>query len=398
MASAMNLPAAELAILKSEDKRPATLAIVITFTLLAFVTICLRYFARWKVTRSPGPEDYLIGAAMAFSIAMGACQIVEVYYGMGRHMMFLELWQVVGVLKFLYWSIFTYCTALTLIKISILMQYRRIFENRPMRIAVYATMAFVIANGIEADTTGLFTCIPPRAFWDVTIQPVSKCIDQYKLWYSNAALNIFSDLVIAVLPLRGLWKLQLPTRQRVVLMMILGIGWFVCVVSILRLHAVVNLGNNRNDATWYGAEGLYWSCIEVNVAIICASLPALKPLVVHFFPRFDASAIYSDNSRSSGSKTGKVFPGLGKNIFHGRKTSEDIGSAQAWDLERGFSKLKNKSPQSPTADGERTRGDVSKEAADLEQTVWHLEGRMGAGRKNRSESERSLVALPLDEE
>src|SRR5438045_9599849 len=32
-----------------------------------------------------------------------------------------------------------------------------------------------------------------------------------------------------------------------------------------------------------------WSIVETNVSIICASLPALKPLLAHIFPRLVAS-------------------------------------------------------------------------------------------------------------
>jgi hypothetical protein len=35
-----------------------------------------------------------------------------------------------------------------------------------------------------------------------------------------------------------------------------------------------------------------WSCIEINTAIICASVPAVKPLVVKFFPKLLLSEMY----------------------------------------------------------------------------------------------------------
>ena len=35
-----------------------------------------------------------------------------------------------------------------------------------------------------------------------------------------------------------------------------------------------------------------WSCIEITTAIICASVPAVKPLVVKFFPKLLLSEMY----------------------------------------------------------------------------------------------------------
>lgn len=66
------------------------------------------------------------------------------------------------------------------------------------------------------------------------------------------------------------------------------IGWFVCVVSILRLHSLTIIARHPDDSTYYSASAAYWSSIEMNLAIICASLPALKPLVVKIIPGFSS--------------------------------------------------------------------------------------------------------------
>jgi hypothetical protein len=92
--------------------------------------------------------------------------------------------------------------------------------------------------------------------------------------------------MVAILPIKALWSLQIAKRQKVALVGILTIGWFVCVVSILRLHALVILSKHQDDRTYYSAATAYWSNIEMNLGIVCASLPALKPLVVKIIPRF----------------------------------------------------------------------------------------------------------------
>jgi hypothetical protein len=83
-----------------------------------------------------------------------------------------------------------------------------------------------------------------------------------------------------------IWSLQIPRRQKVALLGILTIGWFVCVVSVLRLHALTVLSHHPDDRTYYSAATAYWSAIEMNLGIVCASLPALKPLIVTIIPRF----------------------------------------------------------------------------------------------------------------
>jgi hypothetical protein len=125
-------------------------------------------------------------------------------------------------------------------------------------------------------------------------------------WYANASINIITDLMIAMLPVRSIWALQIPRQQKFALLVILTIGWFVCVVSILRLRALVVLAQHPHDSTYYSAPTAYWSAIETNLAIVCASLPALKPLVVRIIPAFStrrgsSSRGFSSTSASSNS-------------------------------------------------------------------------------------------------
>jgi hypothetical protein len=41
----------------------------------------------------------------------------------------------------------------------------------------------------------------------------------------------------------------------------------------------------RHDFTASSAEAVTWSMVEANVGIICASMLALKPLIIYFFPQ-----------------------------------------------------------------------------------------------------------------
>ncbi|KAK6505891.1 hypothetical protein TWF481_007780 [Arthrobotrys musiformis] len=76
---------------------------------------------------------------------------------------------------------------------------------------------------------------------------------------------------------------------------IFGLGLFVCVVSILRLHALITLEPSQ-DPTWDQAATTCWSSIELNIAIICASLPTLRPVVGKVFPSLLGSTNAYGNS------------------------------------------------------------------------------------------------------
>lgn len=145
-------------------------------------------------------------------------------------------------------------------------------------------------------------------------------------------MNIVTDLLVAIIPVPGLWGLHIPRRQKIALLGILTIGWFVCVVSIIRLHVLNVFHRNQDDATYHSAPTAYWSAIEANLAIVCASLPALKPLVVKIVPVFGKLS----SNRERGSSTASANN-------HTSHRLESIGRCTSGDDKR---KLTNESSAS----------------------------------------------------
>lgn len=80
--------------------------------------------------------------------------------------------------KYLYFSIITYNISLTITKISILLQYHRIFTLREMRIPVYVALVIIGAWGITTLFTSIFSCVPVDAYWEVTKQGSARCVNR----------------------------------------------------------------------------------------------------------------------------------------------------------------------------------------------------------------------------
>ncbi|KAI8943832.1 hypothetical protein NX059_001805 [Plenodomus lindquistii] len=329
----MSAPSTEqTAAMANDNMGPLTKRIVIAFTVLALVCVCLRMVTRIKqLGRAIGWEDYTIMVSMAFSIASAIAQILQINAGLGRHTMFLPFPEgIVNVLRYLYLSVIFYNFSLSLTKISILLQYRRIFTVPEMRIPLHVVMGICVAYGITLVISAIFACVPVRAFWQILEQPNARCLPNNVMWYLAASFNIMSDLLVAILPVRVIWRLQIPKQQKIALLFILTIGWFVCIVSIIRLVEVHNLAKNTDDTTWYGAFTAYWSAIEMNMAIVCASLPALKPLFKKVIPGFSSR----QRSRNYGTNSGRrpsTFRTFG-GTKHSRQTVDeevelDSGSA-----------------------------------------------------------------------
>lgn len=98
-------------------------------------------------------------------------------------------------------------------------------------------------------------------------------------------------------------------------------------MSILRLHSLVEFSKYPDDSSWHGIPTAYWSAIEVNLGIVCASTPALKPLVARVIPRFNSTHRYGTQTKES--KTHSTFIEL-----KGMSGNGGAVSAGSRDLER----------------------------------------------------------------
>jgi hypothetical protein len=117
-----------------------------------------------------------------------------------------------------------YYISLALVKISILIQYLRIFVSKSMRITNWTILAVVSVYSLITILASVFVCYPIYYFWDKSYTGPSSCLNQKALWFSNASLNILSDLAILIAPMPALSSLQLPRRQKIGVMFVFALG------------------------------------------------------------------------------------------------------------------------------------------------------------------------------
>ncbi|KFX95781.1 hypothetical protein O988_05637 [Pseudogymnoascus sp. VKM F-3808] len=102
--------------------------------------------------------------------------------------------------------------------------------------------------------------------------------------YANAGINICSDIAVLITPMPTLRSLHIPRRQKVGLIFIFAFGACACVTSILRLYSL-HIISTSTDIVWDIPDIAKWPSVEVNIGIVCACLPLLKPLIRRFAPR-----------------------------------------------------------------------------------------------------------------
>ncbi|KAK1469791.1 hypothetical protein CMEL01_01558 [Colletotrichum melonis] len=249
---------------------------------LAGLIVGLRFFARLYPARLLGKEDWCIFIAWLFSAATSIGMCLQVKTGMAEEFSTLSVYQQQTFFKWAYLTIIFYNTGLACVKVSILLLYLRILRDLNYRKACYVVLFFVVCVSLWTVLSSIFFCVPITKNWDRAVTGV--CFSQGIAWFVNAALNILTDFAILILPLPILPKIKQSRRQKIGLYLIFALGFFICVVSILRIPSLIVAKYSR-DPTLDSPGIAKWSVVELNTAIVCASLITLKPLAMRFFPR-----------------------------------------------------------------------------------------------------------------
>ncbi|KAF2496535.1 hypothetical protein BU16DRAFT_537710 [Lophium mytilinum] len=275
---------------------------VTALNVLAVVFVALRWYSRVSLTRKVGLDDYIITFALALSMLMTALIITALCFDRGNIDWHIDWHALEDITVLVYTNNALYQTAINLIKCSIVVQFLRIFTGPvPTRICHGILLLLLIAAcwGVFG---GIFLCIPIRKYWHPDFK--GHCMNSHAYWYSAAGLNIMNDFIVWLFPMPFIKQLRLPTRQKIGLAIVFSLGGLVCIISVLRMLlvriAVIKGDHIRTPLHRFhsllsrplltshlesGKEALLWSALEVNIAIVCACMMALKPLLVHLFPR-----------------------------------------------------------------------------------------------------------------
>ncbi|KAH7383916.1 hypothetical protein BKA66DRAFT_88283 [Pyrenochaeta sp. MPI-SDFR-AT-0127] len=180
-----------------------------------------------------------------------------------------------------------YLAIMGLIKLSILTFYLSFATHRTFRILVRISIGIVAAMSIVMIFILAFQCPkdPSYALSPAILRDrgAGRCLDLRIVFYSQAGFNIGSDLVILVLPMPLLFSLRMHAIKRFSLIAVFAVGLLVPIASGVRVWGLYLWANSGDLARYYGGYLIFWSQVEINTAIICASAPSFQPLLKRIF-------------------------------------------------------------------------------------------------------------------
>ena len=186
-------------------------------------------------------------------------------------------------------------------------------------------------------------CDPPSALWDHHLSPPTgsaKCWNPIPVntWdLVIASYWAFLDFVLALFPLPLILSLHLPIGRKLLLSLLLSMGIFAGAAAAIKTSKVPISVKGRQDITWQTVELLLWNGIEMNIIILAACIPTLRPVVLVLLRRPEARDLDDNHNKEDLGGCGKRGRGeikhqeRGQSYYPGqldfrRRSSAQLGS------------------------------------------------------------------------
>ncbi|WQF86326.1 Putative extracellular membrane protein, CFEM [Colletotrichum destructivum] len=327
----------------NEIKTASIVGLALTLPIVLGRCVC-----RYQMTNNLWWDDWMTIIATTFFTGLASIELASAFMGFGLHFWqvdpgnepaLLQVWSSPPVqaqnydvanlntvrCQMFYVAQIFYILVQVFAKVAIVMLYLRVFTTPWFKWACWAFVAFMFGHGAIFALLIVFQCIPVAAVWDRVLS--GRCLNVNAVGWAGAVLSIVEDIVLMILPIPELAKLQVTGRKRTGVGIMFSIASFATVTSMIRLKYLVQFSNTYDttckpcrlclasqvsDATdtkkGDNVDIVVWSIIEEMCAIICGSLPPLRPWFAPFIPSIRVtwkSTKFSKNNSRSTSNTAR---------------------------------------------------------------------------------------------
>jgi len=234
--------------------------------------------------------------------------LLTVPFAFGQDPMTVTLQDVIDSNKFAVLSQPIWAWAMALIKISVAAMLMRVEPDRRWQQFLWAMIGLQIVVGTYNTFSVTLQCIPLHGAWDFLNQVTDK-----KCWSQDAirinsitvsSFHIVTDVIFALMPINFLRKVQRPLRERIIIGVLMALGVFASIASIMKAVAAARLGKTDDP----NAEGITvgtWSAIEEQIAFITACIPCLRSPFQALLQRFGlVSVVNTTTNKPTGASHG----------------------------------------------------------------------------------------------
>ncbi|KAJ3547447.1 hypothetical protein NM208_g1509 [Fusarium decemcellulare] len=289
------------------SKQPELWAVEFITFAAATVFIALRLLSRRLTRIHLWWDDYFALCCYAMALAWVVIIPLWIDKGLGLHINNVKHMSkdeaLVQTKLLLYVAELVYAAALFFAKASILSFYWRMFRVTNIKLPIQILFTCSVIWIIIRTFMGIFHCIPVQAFWDSSAGGTCA-IEDSKFFFGTILVHVIIDIAILILPIMQIRKLQLPTLQKLGVMVMFTFGILICVAAMVIIVASTQFDNASEDMTWNLCTIVIWATVEVNLVTVSACLPTVRPACLYLFTCTNPASTIGSGSNSYGQNYG----------------------------------------------------------------------------------------------
>ncbi|TGZ84710.1 hypothetical protein EX30DRAFT_345391 [Ascodesmis nigricans] len=165
----------------------------------------------------------------------------------------------------------TYAMFVWSMKICVLYWIENVIQREKYWGMVFDTTFWVFITTLVAVVGITFLeCQPMKLYWQIYPDP-GKCTHAQIQLVSMASLNIFTDIILILIPLPVLLRIHLPVFRKLQLAALFSVSLFVITVTIIRMPLIVQSGSLQKLRS-------FWASVECFAAAIVANAPLFNSI------------------------------------------------------------------------------------------------------------------------
>ncbi|KAK6358020.1 hypothetical protein TWF730_007374 [Orbilia blumenaviensis] len=290
-------------------------SVIIAFIVVSLTAaiVFMRFWIRWKSFGSCGMDDWVMVPTFLFYIAFNVVNIYAVFgTGFGFHLYDLSLKDIRSNLLVTYLHVIFSFAALHLCRISIQHLLLRLVPptSKTRRWYLYILLTLSYLFGIAAVVTQIFQCgLPLSNVLDFRKAFDGTCVSLYSTTVYGVFMSghIILDALTLFPPLYILIKLPTMSKSKKYnLSFLLMLGGITMILSALKPFVFYRRMMDSFDITWTSTHVGFIGIIELSLAIIVASLPALNRHIMKFKKRWFGNGDEAPRIRTLSARFGVI--------------------------------------------------------------------------------------------
>ncbi|KAF3188430.1 hypothetical protein TWF225_003406 [Orbilia oligospora] len=272
-------------------------------------TVFLRLWVRYK--SGFGTDDWIIVPALISYCVFSAVNAVAVWgTGMGYHVYDLSRKDIHNfiVIKYIhvnFWFAILHFCRLSILHLLLRLTPSQLTLHRRYLLSIIWISWLYLVVCLVCHT---FECgLPLSMSFELKSSLDGTCIGAVSLSMYGGLIvgHILLDIFTILPPLIILRALPMSSPKKFNLVLLLTLGVFTILCSLLRIFVFYRIMVSSYDITWNATDVAFWSMFECSLACIIACLPALNHLIIKFLKKV-TKFLRLNESRGPKSPKGKL--------------------------------------------------------------------------------------------